>query len=69
MPPVQCTQWRLCTLLFIAERRAGIQRIPIFIVFGLARPRIEPESTALVLDVLSIRSLTNAVIAVLLKCC
>ena len=31
--------------LCITERQAGKLLIPIFIVFGLTRPRIEPEST------------------------
>ena len=43
--------------LLIAERQAGKLWIPIFIVFGLTRPGIEPESTASVADALSTRPL------------
>ena len=52
-PPVYHTRRRLHTIPLIAERQAGKLWIPIFIVFGLTRPRIEPESTASVADALS----------------
>ena len=39
------------------ERQAGKLWIPIFIIFGLTRPGIEPESTASVADALSTRPL------------
>ena len=45
-PPVYHTRRRLHTLPLIAERQAEKLRIPIFIVFGLTRPGIEPESTS-----------------------
>ena len=54
------SSWHLPTCLpntLIAQRQAGKLRIPIFIVFGLTRPEIEPESTAPVADALSIRPL------------
>ena len=47
----------LHTVPLIAERQAGKLWIPIFIVFGLTRPGIEPESTASVEDALSTRPL------------
>ena len=56
-PPVYHTRRRLHTVPFNAERQAGKLWIPIFIVFGLTRPGIEPESTASVADVLSTRPL------------
>ena len=40
-----------------AERQAGKLRIPIFIVFGLTRLGIEPESTVSVADALPTRPL------------
>ena len=55
-PPVDHTQRRLHTVPLIAERQAGKLWIPIFIVFGMTRPRIEPESTVSVADALSTRS-------------
>ena len=48
------TRRRLHTFPLIAERKAEKLWIPIFIVFGSNRPRIEPESTASVADALSI---------------
>ena len=56
-PPVYHTRWRLHTVPLIAERQAGKLWIPIFIVFGLTRPGIEPESAASVADALSTRPL------------
>ena len=56
-PPVYHTRRRLHTVPLIAERQAGKLRIPIFLVFGLTRPGIEPESTASVADALSTRPL------------
>ena len=56
-PPVYHTRRRLHTVPFNAERQAGKLWIPIFIVFGLTRPGIEPESTASVADALSTRPL------------
>ena len=56
-PSVYHTRWRLHTVPLIAERQAGKLRIPIFIVFGLTRPGIEPESTASVADALFTRPL------------
>ena len=51
-PSVYHTRRRLHTVPLIAERRAGKLWIPIFIVFGLTRPGIEPKSTASVADAL-----------------
>ena len=56
-PSVYHTRWRLHTVPLIAERQAGKLWIPIFIVFGLNRPGIEPVSTASVADALSTRPL------------
>ena len=56
-PPVYHTRRRLHTVPLIAERQAGKLWIPLFIVFGLTRPGIEPESTASVADALSTRPL------------
>ena len=56
-PPVYHTRRRLHTVSLIAKRQAGKLWIPIFIVFGLTRPGIEPESTASVADALSTRPL------------
>ena len=56
-PSVYRTRWRLHTVPLIAERQAGKLRIPIFIVFGLTRPGIEPVSTASVADARSTRPL------------
>ena len=56
-PSVYHTQWRLHTVPLIAERQAEKLWIPIFIVFGLTWPGIEPESTASVADALSSRPL------------
>ena len=58
-PPVYDTRWRLHTVPLIAERQASKLRIPILIVLGLARPRIELASTALVVDALSTRPLIS----------
>ena len=38
--------------LFIAERQAGKQRIPLFIFFGLTQPEIEPVFAVSVADAL-----------------
>ena len=54
-PPVYHTRRRLHTVPLIAERQVGKLWIPIFIVFGLTQPGIEPESTASVADGLSTR--------------
>ena len=56
-PPVYHTRRRLHTVPLIAESQAGKLWIPIFIVFGLTRPGIEPESTVSVADALSTRPL------------
>ena len=56
-PPVYHTWWRLHTVPLIAERQTGKLRIPIFIVFGLTRPGIEPKSTVSVADAQSTRPL------------
>ena len=56
-PSVYLTRRRLHTTLLIAERQEGKLWIPIFIVFGLTRPGIEPESTASVAYALSTRPL------------
>ena len=55
--PVYHTRRRLHTVPFNAEGQAGKLWIPIFMVFGLTRPGIEPESTASVADALSTRPL------------
>ena len=52
--PVYHTRWRLHTVPLIAERQAGKLWIPIFIVFGLTQPGIEPESNASVANALSL---------------
>ena len=57
LPPVYHTRRRLHTVPLIVERQEGKLCIPIFIVFGLTRPGIEPESTASVADALSTRPL------------
>ena len=49
------TRRRLHTVPLIAERQAGKLWIPIFIVFCLIRPGIEPRSTDSVADALSTR--------------
>ena len=43
----------------ITERQAGKLWIPIFIVFGLTRPGIEPKSIVSEADALSTRPLTG----------
>ena len=48
--PVYHTRRRLHTVPLIAERQAGKLWIPIFAVFGMTRPGIEPKSTASVAD-------------------
>ena len=58
-PSVYHTRQRLHTVPFIAERQARKLWIPIFIVFGLTLPGIEPESTASVADALSTRPLIS----------
>ena len=60
-PSVYHTRWRLHTVPLIAERQAGKLCIPIFIVFGLTRPGIEPVSTASVADALSTRPLISSI--------
>ena len=52
-PPVYHTRWRLHTVLFVAQRQAGKLWIPIFIVFGLIRPGIVPDSTVSLADAIS----------------
>ena len=47
--------------LFNVERQAGKLWIPIFIVFGLTRLGIEPESTVSVADALSTRPLIGLI--------
>ena len=49
-PPVYHTRWRLRTVSFFAERQARKLWIPIFIIFGLTRSGIEPESTISIAD-------------------
>ena len=44
-------------LTLIAERQAGKLQVPIFVVFGLTRPGIKPESTGSVADELPARPL------------
>ena len=56
-PLVYHTRWRLHTVPLIAERQARKLLIPLCTVFGLTRPGIETESTALVADALSTRPL------------
>ena len=56
-PSVYHTRRRLHTVPLIAERQAGKLWIPVFIVFGMTRPGIEPESTVSVADALSTRPL------------
>ena len=58
-PPVYHKRRRLYTVPFNAERQAGKLWIPIFIVFGMTRLGIEPESTASVADALSTRLLSG----------
>ena len=58
-PPFYHTRRRLHTVPLNAEGQAGTLWIPIFIVFGLIRPGIEPESTASVADALSTRPLID----------
>ena len=53
------TRWRLHTVLFSAEHQTGNLWIPILIVFGLTRRKIEPRSTASVADALSTRPLID----------
>ena len=55
--PVYHTRRWLHAVPFNAERQAGKLGIPIFIVFGLTRPGIKPESSASVADALSTRPL------------
>ena len=55
--PVYHTRRRLHIILLITERQAGQLWIAIFIVFGLTRPGIEPESTVSVADALSTQPL------------
>ena len=59
-PPVYHTRRKLHTVPLIAERQAGKLWIPVFIVFGLTRPGIEPEFTASVADALSTRPLIGS---------
>ena len=59
-PPVYHKRWRLHTLtFFFAEPQAGKLGIPIFFVFGLARPRIEVKCTVSEADALSTRPLNE----------
>ena len=64
MPPAQLSTTHggdFTLSLFIAERQAGELRTPSFIVFGLTRPEIEPDSLASVADALSTRLLIRFV--------
>ena len=56
---VNRTRRRLHPAPLIAERQAGKLWIPIFIIFGLTLPGIEPQSTASVADALSTRPLIS----------
>ena len=56
-PLVYHARRRLHTLPLIAGPHAGKLSIRIFVVFGLTRPGIEPESTASVADAISTRPL------------
>ena len=58
-PPVYHIRRRLHTVPFIVECQAGKLWIPIFLVFGLTRPGIEPTSTVLFADALFTRSLID----------
>ena len=60
------TRWKLHTVPLIAERQAGKLWIPMFIVFGLTRPGIEPVSTASVADALSTRPLIGLICFILI---
>ena len=61
LPPVHLSTthgaWRVHTVPLIAERQAGKLCTPIFMVFGLTRLGIEPESTVSVENALSTRPL------------
>ena len=50
---------RLHNIPLIAERQAGKQLVPIFIVFGFTRLEIEPKSTVSVAEALSTRPLVG----------
>ena len=62
LPPVYYTRQMLHIVPLIAERQAGKLGISIFIVFGLTRPGIEPQSTASIADALSTRPLIGYVL-------
>ena len=68
LPPVYRTRWRLHTIPLFAERQSGKLWISIFIVFGLTRPGIEPESTASVADALSTRPPIGKYLLIFKKC-
>ena len=53
-PPAYYTRWRLQNVPYNAERQERKLYILRFIVFGLTRPRIEPDATVSVADALSI---------------
>ena len=57
LTPVYHTRWRLHTLPLITERQTGKLSIPLFVVFGLTRPKIETESSVSGAYDLSIRPL------------
>ena len=59
--PVYHTWRRPQTVPLFAERQAGKLLIPIFIVFGLTRPGIEPDFTVSVADTLSTQPLIGCV--------
>ena len=59
-PHVYYRRWRLLhTVLLIAEHLAGKLLMPVFIVFGLIPPGLQPESPASVADALSTWPLTK----------
>ena len=60
LPPVYHARWKLHTFPFNAERQATKLWIPIFLVFGLTRPEIEPEFTVPVTDSLSTQTLIGS---------
>ena len=61
LPPVDLALRKLHAVPLIAERKAAKLWIPIFIVSGLTRPRIKPESTVSVTNALSTRPLIDYV--------
>ena len=59
LPPVYNTPWIFHTVPLIAGLQTGKLWIPIFIIFGLTRQGIEPESTISVADAVSTRPLVS----------